>query len=172
MGVLLLDLCHGVDTMESNCSLNNVFEEHDSSIKKIDELDLSMVKMKLCLPVEREGKGWSQHEADDCEVWYKRFLKLCLIRSKDVVPTKLIDAMWHAHILDTRKYHADCQFIFGCYLHHFPYFGLRSEQDTHNLKKAFEGTIALFKEFFGEIPYGAGHSDCDSCGGSQCGQTS
>lgn len=28
--------------------------------------------------------------------------------------------MWHAHILFTQKYAADCDRIFGSFLHHFP----------------------------------------------------
>ncbi len=149
-------------------------QQSEAMIGRIDCLDLSMVKMKLCLPVEKEGKGWTTEQADDCEVWYKRFLKLCLIKGngKDVVPTKLIDQMWHAHILDTRKYQADCQAIFGHYLHHFPYFGLRGEQDAHDLQDAFHDTLNRFELIFGEAPTGFGHSDCDSCGGNQCGQTS
>jgi hypothetical protein len=31
-----------------------------------------------------------------------------------------IDDIWHQHVLDTRKYHADCQHLFGFYLHHVP----------------------------------------------------
>lgn len=127
--------------------------KHEASIRKIDDLDLSMVKMKLCLPIEKEGKGWTPEEADIAELWYKRFLKLCnMVPAQDIVPTKLIDVIWHSHILDTRKYHADCQAIFGHYLHHFPYFGIMGRQDERRLKKAFEITVALFEEFFGESP--------------------
>lgn len=148
-------------------------ERKPTSIQKIDQLDFSQVKMKLCLPIEQEGKGWTVQEADECEEYYKQFLKLMtLYPGKNIVPTKTIDAMWHAHILDTHKYHDDCQQIFGSYLHHFPYFGLRGEEDAQNLQKAFAGTLSLFEEHFGKAPIGSGHSDCDSCGGSQCGQTS
>src|SRR3989344_2573103 len=114
--------------------------KHEMSFRKIDELDLTMVKTKLCLPLEKEGKGWTSELANAAERWYKMYLKLCLIRGKGVVPTHLIDEMWHAHILDTRKYHADCQTIFGYYLHHFPYFGLRGEEDAKNLDKEFQVT--------------------------------
>lgn len=138
--------------------------KYRSSIGKIDALDLTMVKMKLCLPVEKEGKGWMPELADNVEVHYKRFLKLCLLRSEDVVPSKLIDEMWHAHILDTRKYQADCRRVFGHYVHHFPYFGLCGEEDAKRLQKSFEATIALFEEYFGEAPIGATSSQCQGGG--------
>lgn len=140
-----------------------------AALEEIDCLDLSMVKMKLCLPKEKEGKGWTPGFADDCEKFYKMFLKLHVLTDRnDIVPTKTIDEMWHAHILDTRKYHEDCQTIFGHYLHHFPYFGLRGEQDAKNLKAAFAKSEDLFMRFFG-----TSHSDlsslCDGgCAGGGC----
>ena len=41
------------------------------------------------------------------------------------------------HILDTRKYAADCEAAFGHFVHHFPYLGLRGEEDTKALEAAF-----------------------------------
>lgn len=138
--------------------------KHRRAIAEIAVLDLHMVKMKLCLPEAREGKGWTQAEADDVEKWYKRYLTLCAITDYDIVPTKAIDAMWHQHILDTRAYHTDCQRIFGEYLHHFPYFGLRGERDAENLANAFETSCALFMEHFGESPMQAMKPAGECCG--------
>lgn len=127
----------------------------------VDDLDLSMVKMKLCLPVEKEGKGWTRDIADLAEGLYKQFLKLNLLYStKSIVPTRLIDEMWHQHILDTRAYDADCQRIFGYKLHHFPYFGLRDEQDAQDLADSFATTRKLFLEHFEEDLTNAGSSVC------------
>jgi hypothetical protein len=36
------------------------------------------------------------------------------------MPSKAVDALWHAFILDTRAYHAFCQRAFGGYFHHLP----------------------------------------------------
>lgn len=120
-------------------------------IEKIDYMDLSMVKMKLCLPVEQEGKGWSEEKANRAEMLYKQFLKLiALCPEASIVPNKTIDELWHAHILDTRKYIKDCQDIFGEYLHHFPYFGLRGDDDAQDLKESFAQTCQLFTEHFQE----------------------
>jgi len=133
----------------------------EDQLRAIDEMDLSMVKMKLCLPMEKEGKGWSQEEAEEAELWYKRFLKLRIITGNvGIVPTKVIDEMWHAHILDTRAYHQDCQKIFGHYLHHFPYFGLRGGEDAAKLQSSFHETCALFTKHFGESPLEVSSSTC------------
>jgi len=150
---------------------NSQQRDLEEKITAIDGLDLSMIKMKLCLPIEQEGKGWSTDQTDNCERLYKMFLKLNIMHpSASVVPTKEIDEMWHAHILDTRKYHADCQKVFGFYFHHFPYFGLRGEEDKANLYSAFEATKSLFLKHFGEdltkVSEGAttcGNRNCNGC---------
>ena len=48
-----------------------------------------------------------------------------LYPTKRIVPTLTIDEFWHAHILDTRAYMADCKALFGKYMHHYPYSGLK-----------------------------------------------
>jgi hypothetical protein len=147
-------------------------QDSDTStrLKAIDKLDLSMVKMKLCLTIEKEGKGWSQLQAEASEVQYKRFLKLCVLYEGRVVPTRDIDEMWHAHILDTKAYIEDCQRVFGSYLHHFPYFGLRDDEDAKDLANAFAETVVLFKKHFGEDPRNSIAAGCNSGGGGKCGR--
>jgi hypothetical protein len=143
--------------------------EVSAKFEAIEALDLGMVKMKLCLPAEKEGKAWSQEEADLCEEQYKRFLKLCVLYpNTDIVPSRQIDEMWHQHILDTRAYERDCQSIFGHMLHHFPYFGLRDEQDAQDLADSFSITCALFIKHFGQSPP-VNASGCNGQGGSGSG---
>lgn len=122
--------------------------------KLIESLDLSMVKMKLC-DVD-DGKGWTASKADEVESEYKRFLIL-IGRSDSVVPTKEVDEMWHQHILDTRAYAADCQRIFGRFIHHFPYLGMRGDEDRKNLERKFAETNELYSKTFGKCRGG-----CDS----------
>jgi len=136
----------------------------------IDRIDLSMVKMKLCLPADKEGKGWTKEEANAAEVQYKRFLKLCILYpNEDIVPTHQIDEIWHQHILDTRAYSADCYAFLGGMLHHFPYFGLRDEQDAADLASSFRRTCELYEQHFYE-PYGTETCGCNGGkgGSSRC----
>lgn len=116
---------------------------------KVAAIDLSMVKMKL--QDADEGKGWTPAECEEAEVEYKRYLTLNMrYEDRAIVPTKQIDTMWHYHILDTRAYHKDCEAVFGEYFHHFPYFGMRGEEDEENLKASFFETVELYEGEFGE----------------------
>lgn len=42
-----------------------------------------------------------------------------------VMPSKAVDALWHAFILDTRAYGAFCQAAFGTWFHHIPEDAMR-----------------------------------------------
>lgn len=121
-------------------------------------LDLSMVKMKL--QDAEEGKGWSAEQCEEAEVEYKRFLTLNLLFPKSIVPTTVMDTMWHYHILDTRAYHRDSERIFGGYFHHFPYFGMRGAEDEQNLAHSFDNTRQLYEETFGEPIVRENQSNC------------
>ncbi len=125
----------------------------------IAAIDLEMVKMKLRDP--DEGQGWSFEQCDSAEIEYKRFLHLNRSYKKTgVVPNKIMDTMWHYHILDTRAYHRDSENVFGGYFHHFPYFGMRGEQDAQNLENAFHATKKMYEKEFGEPMVRDEHSDC------------
>jgi hypothetical protein len=61
-------------------------------------------------------------------------------------PTKDIDMFWHAHILDIHHDEADCDRIFGYFLHHNPHFGSNGEQ---NWRAAFKNLLVRYKEVCG-----------------------
>ncbi|WP_205588317.1 glycine-rich domain-containing protein [Helicobacter vulpis] len=65
------------------------------------------------------------------------------------MPPKDVDAFWHYHILDTQKCAQDCQEIFGYFLHHFPYFGMRGDQDAQNLQDSWNSTCQKYLARFG-----------------------
>ncbi|MEA3304267.1 MAG: glycine-rich domain-containing protein-like [Patescibacteria group bacterium] len=133
-------------------------------------LDLDPVKIKIMDP--EEGKGWSKAHADKVEQEYKQFLVLTQsYPDKAIVPTKDVDALWHQHILDTMKYAQDCDEIFGKFLHHFPYFGMRGEDDAQQLVASAEETRALYKSDFG-VDIALTASECSSCGASSCAASS
>lgn len=112
-------------------------------------LDMRNIRMKLADP--EEGEGLDSVELDVREREYRRFLALKLMHpDADVVPCKLADEMWHRHILDTRAYADDCQAIFGEFVHHFPYFGLRGPDDAQALQDAYADTLQLYRDAFGE----------------------
>lgn len=142
---------------------------------KIETLDLDPIKCKLMDP--DEGIGWSRGLTDIVESQYRQFLKLTALGVGVIVPTKLIDQFWHAHILDTRKYAEDCDQVFGYFLHHFPYLGMRGEQDRRNLEISFRSTQKLAVDIFGAAGnwsdsvtgvHARESGICTSCGTSDC----
>lgn len=115
----------------------------------IFDLDLEPILVKI---MDRdEGLGWDLEYAKMIEIEYKKFLTLCAeFPQKAIVPPVEVDKMWHYHILDTMKYAEDCQNIFGYFLHHFPYFGMRGVEDANNLQNAWAQTCELYIARFGK----------------------
>lgn len=139
--------------------------------KILAALDLEPVKFKLVTE-----NGWSVMQADRVALLYKGFLWLHVLYPREThIPTREIDEMWHAHILDTAKYMADCHALFGYYLHHFPYMGLRGAADATFADEAFLRTRQRFMAVCGVDPLtGAAMAaaDCSSsCSSSSCGST-
>lgn len=136
--------------------------------QKIQDLDLGPIAYKLLNPDDPKD-ALTEEEVRLGVDQYRKFLFLTETHSEAaVVPTPLVDKVWHAHILDTRKYMEDCDHLFGQYLHHFPYLGLRGDDDKQKLSDSFEETKRLFAETFGDHTYGRS-VECTNCGASSCG---
>ena len=129
------------------------------TLEAIDALDLGPIKFKLMDP--QEGPGWTRELVERMELEYKRYLTLVAKYPLEAIaPAKDVDKFWHAHILDTRKYFADCERVFGCYLHHFPYLGMRGADDAAALAMAGERTRELYAAEFGTEPRRADSAFC------------
>src|ERR1700683_325944 len=116
---------------------------------RVDQVDLEPIVFKLMSPDPGE-RPLSLAEADRAVGLYRCFLKLCvLFPGTSIVPSQLIDRVWHAHMLDTAKSRADCQLMFGQFLDHFPYAGLRGEGDRLAWLADFARTRTLFRQYFG-----------------------
>lgn len=136
-------------------------------LEGIEKLDFSMVKLKLMDP--EEGEGWAADFCDRVEVEYRRYLALNrMYQEKAIVPSKIVDIFWHGHILDTQAYEVDCNEVFGFFLHHYPYFGMRGEEDAQALGDAYDETLHLYEHHFGPPPEHlwarTGASRCPNCG--------
>ncbi|MBU0860186.1 MAG: hypothetical protein KJ667_09615 [Alphaproteobacteria bacterium] len=141
---------------------------HHTARIKIRHLDLEPIKFKLV-----KESGWTLAQADRVGALYKGFLLLHALYPHDThVPTHEIDDMWHAHILDTAKYMADCHEIFGAYLHHFPYLGLRGDDDAAFADESFAATRARFIEVCGLDPLLDDVRAADCGGGGGCSSSS
>lgn len=119
----------------------------DETRQLIESLDLSGMRLKLALP---ECEGWGAEKIALVERQYRNFLWLWCKYGGDLPPPTDVDKFWHHHILDTERYHRDCEEIFGGYLHHFPYFGLRGAEDAVALDDGFEASRRAYQLEFGE----------------------
>jgi hypothetical protein len=134
-----------------------------AALARVAELDFTMLKQKLVLE-----EGWSAEHCDEVEDLYRRFLALNVAYpDRKICPTGPIDDFWHAHILDTRAYERDCNLLFGRFLHHFPYFGMRGPDDYAELQAAFDETRELFITHFGIDPCG-GETEARGCSPQRC----
>lgn len=115
----------------------------------IAALDLDPIKVKIMHA--QSGEGWSLAYTEAVEVEYRRFLHLMkLFPHEQAAPLFDVDVFWHYHILDTMKFAADCQAVFGYFLHHFPYVGLRGEDDLEAHERAGGRMDELYERTYGE----------------------
>lgn len=125
----------------------------ESLSPSVANLDFRRLRHKYTSTAEAE---MSEHEWDFAELEYRRFLDLKrMYPGVSLVPSKMVDKIWHAHILDTKAYRADCQTVFGKFIDHFPYFGIYGKDDYQNLQNAFSATIAIYEKHFGPYPSGS-----------------
>jgi hypothetical protein len=120
-----------------------------NDFSSIAALDLDPIKVKLMH--KESGEGWTLEYANTIEFEYRRFLYLMKIfPNEQTAPLFDVDIFWHYHILDTMKYAADCESIFGYFLHHFPYVGLRGEEDEVTHQLAGNRMRELYEHTFGD----------------------
>lgn len=133
------------------------------ALERVQRIDFTMLKRKLI-----DERAWTPEFCEEVESLYRNFLALnARYPERKICPTGPIDAFWHAHILDTRAYAHDCDLVFGQYLHHFPYFGMRGPEDHAALQRAFQESVELFVIHFGVDPT-AGDILARSCSSQRC----
>ncbi len=121
----------------------------NAELNTIADLDLDPIKVKLMH--KESGEGWSLEQANAVEFEYRRFLHLMkMFPHEQTAPRFDVDTFWHYHILDTMKYAADCAKVFGYFLHHFPYIGLRGEEDEAAHHRIGARMRELYEATFGE----------------------
>lgn len=125
-------------------------------LAEVRALDLERIVTKLA-----KQPRWTMARARKAERDYRRFLELHVrYPSTSLVPTLDIDEMWHAHILDTRTYAADCERLFGTFMHHAPAWDGENEAE---LEIAFAATQGLWIDVFGEEVVDAARCDGKAC---------
>ncbi|MFL6711276.1 MAG: glycine-rich domain-containing protein [Massilia sp.] len=132
------------------------------TMRNIEAIDLEAIKRKLMH--EQSGERWSAARADAIAKEYRRFLFMMhQFPQESFAPLVDVDTFWHYHILDTRKYAADCQQTFGYFLHHHPYVGIDAGDSVANAAEHAQygqRMRQLYQASFGEPCPGAAEAWC------------
>ncbi|CDG84646.1 glycine-rich domain-containing protein [Janthinobacterium agaricidamnosum] len=122
--------------------MNDSDQQDDGKFKEflhtLNQLDFGPLAYKLMHPEDHPGLSFEQ--TLDAIKKYKGFLFLCHANQEPLSPSRYIDYVWHAHLLDTELYLVQSSMLFGDFLHHFPFFGKRGNSDEADLLAAAEFT--------------------------------
>jgi hypothetical protein len=115
------------------------------------EQRLARVDLKAIMTYVQREHGMSDETTARAEDLYRKFLTLHhKYPGIDFTPSRLIDHVWHAHILWTEQYKNDCDLLFGEFMNHNPIRHL-----PERLEKSRENTQVYFEKTFG-IPLNHG----------------
>lgn len=129
--------------MQTAPSFDTTFEQ------RLAKIDLTAVMKHV-----QQDTGLSAADLERAEDLYRKFLTLIgNFPGKSFVPPRLVDHVWHAHITFTRQYMADCELLFGRYLHHNP-----ATEDEDMTPLFHTNTIPAYQQQFGInlLAYGLG----------------
>ena len=135
--------------------------EFDKAFDLVSKWDFSLTKRKL---EEPDSAGWTKDRIDRAEKNYKRYLAVTkALNGYQLVPNGDVDRFWHEHILDTRRYAQDCTELFGGFLHHYPYFGMRGETDNQAWLDASGESTNFWEYLFDESLYQIDTAQAQKC---------
>jgi hypothetical protein len=137
-------------------------------INAINAWDMHRVKQLLIERYEFYPEMTNKMERE-----YKRFIAIRIQHpDQAIVPSHLVDEMWHTHILFTRDYIAFCEAVNGEYIHHAPF--LKNEKRKHN--SSIKTTLTLYINMFGQPDRDiwlkaadCTDASCGDCTSSDCG---
>jgi hypothetical protein len=124
----------------------------DSNTQQLDAAMDYILQMDFTCIAERmvRAEGWLPYKAQRAIMQYKNFLFLHKKYPQQIlVPSVDIDDVWHNHILFSKRYVADCNKLFGSYLHHNP----DSERASQAMQQRYDYTQELYRSEFGDYIY-------------------
>jgi hypothetical protein len=95
--------------------------------------------------------GWTPRLARHAIEEYKKFLYLGVVADFEVTPSKIIDQVWHEHLLFTKAYREFCRDVLGRPFEHFPEL-VATEDQTSVFQDQFERTLDLYEVEFDVQP--------------------
>lgn len=95
--------------------------------------------------------GWSGGFAHRVVGEYKKFLYLGVVSGPAVTPSRVIDQIWHEHLLFSRGYREFCRDVLQHEFDHHPEL-LAVEEQTSVFKEQYDATLALYVTEFNQMP--------------------
>jgi hypothetical protein len=103
------------------------------------------------LPRLLRETGWTTEQCDRTLQEYRRFLFLHRTANHTVIPSQMVDKVWHLHLLYTRSYWEDlCDNILKTALHHQP--GSATGDQRHFFRGNYEATLQSYETTFHHAP--------------------
>ena len=95
--------------------------------------------------------GWKSHFALRALNEYKKYIFLGLVSDFMVTPSKIIDVVWHEHLLFSKAYRDFCDEVLEQPFDHYPEL-LPAEEQTGRFSAQYLDTIELYHAEFGLEP--------------------
>lgn len=95
--------------------------------------------------------GWSQKFARRAIAEYKKFIYLGIVSDFPVTPPKVIDQVWHEHLLFSKAYRDFCRETLQRDFDHNPEI-VPSASQTAVYEKQYDATLALYESEFDMLP--------------------
>lgn len=97
--------------------------------------------------------GWKTNFARRAVVEYKKFIYLGIVSDFVVTPSKVIDQVWHEHLLFSRAYRSFCDEVIEYPFDHNPEL-TPFEDQTATFRAQYADTLELYRTEFGSEPPG------------------
>jgi hypothetical protein len=108
------------------------------------DLDLFWIKLT-------SENGWSHPYAKEVFLEYKKFLWLAKNSQSRVVPSRIIDRVWHLHMTFTKSYWNDlCEDILHFEFHHIPSSKNSRSEELDMI--GYKNTLKMYEIEFGIFP--------------------
>ena len=170
-GYPLLGLAPCVRDVPCACHQNSGGEQkkvdvgavHDAVVARLRG-SLALASLSPFLTQDTDANRLSEEDIGPSLEEYARYLALAAaFPGSQLTPSRKVDMVFHAHILDTRQYVADCAVLFGGYLCHTPAY-----KGAGDAVPPMDKTLALYESAFG--PEGAAEwkRQAESCAPECC----
>jgi hypothetical protein len=113
------------------------------------DLDGSMCEYGFSTRLAYEN-DWTRHFTEAAILEYKKFMYLAATSNVMVAPSKIVDVVWHQHLIFTQSYGEFCS-ILGKQIHHVP--STLDPEEAEKFRRAKEQTKKQYQSTFGEQPY-------------------